>query len=391
MISRGLPSPSAFAVMAVLRRLRSGTLAVVMPDGSERVFRGRTPGPTASIEVLDRTLPRRLAVGGAVALGETYMDGAWDTTDLDALLALGLANADAGRGVDVLAPLRRLLHPARETDLEGAKRNVAYHYDLGNDFYSLWLDPTMTYSAACFDAGTDDLEAAQRRKWERVLELVQPRSGDRILDIGCGWGGFAIHAAEEAGCHVTGLTLSVEQAALARERVRQRGLEGRVDIRLRDYRRETGRYRGVASIEMFEAVGERGWPTFFGRLRELLEPGAAAGLQVITIAEESFERYRRRPDFTQRYIFPGGMLPSPGRFFAAARDAGLRAGGPSFFGKDYALTLAAWADRFERALPDVRALGFDERFVRMWRYYLAYCRAGFASGNVDVMQVRLEG
>jgi cyclopropane-fatty-acyl-phospholipid synthase len=290
-----------------------------------------------------------------------------------------------------LRPLRRLGHALRDNSISGAKRNIEYHYDLGNDFYRLWLDDTMTYSSACFCDEAADLEAAQRRKWDRVLELIQPSRGDRILEIGCGWGGFAIHAATEAGCKVTGLTLSEEQAALARERVREHGLEGWVDVRLQDYRREAGTYDGVASIEMFEAVGERWWPTFFGKLKALLEPGRRAGLQVITIADESFEAYRRTPDFTQRYIFPGGMLPSPSRFDAAASDAGLAVGERRSFGADYARTLSEWARRFERALPEVRALGFDERFVRMWRYYLAYCRAGFAGGNIDVMQVGLEG
>ncbi len=199
-----------------------------------------------------------------------------------------------------------------------------------------------------------------------------------------------MHAAEQAGCRVTGLTLSREQAELARRRVEERGLADRVRICERDYRQERGSYDGIASIEMFEAVGERWWPVYFDRVKELLRPGARAALQVITIGDEHFERYRRRPDFTQRYIFPGGMLPSPGRFAAVARDAGLTVKEPRFFGHDYARTLRAWAARFERALPEVRRLGFDETFIRMWRYYLSYCRAGFAAGRIDVMQVGLE-
>jgi cyclopropane-fatty-acyl-phospholipid synthase len=374
----------------MLRRLRVGTLAVSMPDGREHVFQGKEAGPSAQIVLHDERVLRRLIAGGSVAFGEAYMDCDWDTPDLDTLLALGLANESAWSSSEALTPLRKLLRPLPDNDPTGAKRNIAYHYDLGNDFYSLWLDPTMTYSAGCFEE-TGDLEAAQRSKWDRVLELLQPTSRDHLLEIGCGWGGFAMHAAREAGCRVTGITLSEEQAALARQRVIEAGLEGDIDIRLSDYRSAPGRYSGIASIEMFEAVGERWWPVFFGRVRELLQPGAAAALQVITIADDRFERYARRPDFTQRYIFPGGMLPSPERFASAAHDAGLDVGEPRFFGRDYARTLMQWRERFEDALDDVRALGYDERFIRMWRYYLAYCRTGFDAGSIDVMQVRLEG
>jgi len=222
-----------------------------------------------------------------------------------------------------------------------------------------------------------------------ILDLIQPDSRDRILEIGCGWGGFAIHAAKAAGCRVTGLTLSQEQADLARARVHKEGLDGQIDIRVQDYREVPETYSGIASIEMFEAVGEKWWPTYFESVKTLLDPGGAAGLQVITIAEDRFEEYKREPDFLQRYIFPGGMLPSPERFRLAAVSARLTMGEPYFFGRDYARTLAAWSGRFESVLPQIRALGFDERFVRMWRYYLAYCKAGFEAGNVDVMQVRL--
>jgi cyclopropane-fatty-acyl-phospholipid synthase len=385
-------APWSAAVMAVLSRLRSGTLSVTLPDGSERVFSGEESGPVAAIEILDPRVARRVALGGSVAFAECYMDGSWNTPDLDALLDLGVANMPAYARADrvsPLRPLRRLRHAGRDNDLAGARRNIEYHYDLGNEFYELWLDETMTYSAACFDDGETQLAQAQRRKWDHVLELLQPGRGDRILEIGCGWGGFAVYAATQAGCRVTGLTLSREQAAAARAHVTEHGLEDRVEICLKDYREETGTYRGIASIEMFEAVGEKWWPTFFGSVKGLLEAGRPAALQVITIPDERFEDYRRRPDFIQRYIFPGGMLPSPERFTAAAQAAGLSADEPRFFGRDYARTLAGWAERFEAALPGVRGLGFDERFVRMWRYYLAYCRAGFEAGLIDVMQVRL--
>ena len=395
-----LPNVWHIAVGAALRRIRCGEITLDMPGGRHYRFAGPGTGPVAHIDVRDASVARRIVTGGSVALAEGYMDGQWDTPDLNAVLDFGLANISAGWVTDVppvMRPVHRLWHAMRDNDPRGgAKRNIAYHYDLGNDFYGLWLDDTLTYSAACFDkedglaSPGEQLECAQIRKWDRILDLLQPTSRDHILEIGCGWGGFAMHAAREAGCRVTGITLSDRQAELARERVMEHGLDGRVDIRLQDYREIGGTYSGIASIEMFEAVGEKWWPTFFRRVRELLEPGAAAALQVITIADDTFEAYRRRPDFIQRYIFPGGQLPSPERFRSAAEDGGLSVAEPRFFGMDYVKTLAAWSERFEAAVPEIATLGFDSRFIRMWRYYLAYCRTGFSHGRLDVMQVRLE-
>ncbi len=247
----------------------------------------------------------------------------------------------------------------------------------------------MTYSSACFDEGCTDLETAQHAKYERILGLADPDTRSHLLEIGCGWGGFAVHAAKTSGCRVTGITLSREQYDHARARVAEEGLEGRIDIRLVDYREVPGVFDRIVSIEMFEAVGEKYWPVFFRRMRELLARGGTAALQTITIPEDRFESYRSDPDFIQRYIFPGGMLPSPERFTVAAHAAGLEPGEPHFFGHSYAETLEAWLARFEAAEDDVRALGFDERFIRMWRFYLAFCRAGFRYDTIDVMQVAL--
>ena len=401
-LSRRMPVPNIWhAVLAgVLRGIRAGELAITMPDGRVHRFTGAAPGPSAAITVNDPAIARRILAGGDVALAEGYMDGAWDADDLAAVLDLGLVNISAGWIADVpfaLRPIHRLWHAMRDNDpAGGARRNISHHYDLGNDFYELWLDDTMTYSCALLDGDSapqteEQLKSAQLRKWDRILDLVQPGTRDHILEIGCGWGGFAIHAAREAGCKVTGLTISQEQAQLARARVLEEGLDGQVDILLQDYREVQGNYSGIASIEMFEAVGERWWPVFFRRIGELLEPGRAAALQVITIAEERYEDYKHNPDFIQRYVFPGGMLPSIERFRTSAQNAGLLVGEPHLFGTDYAKTLTAWLERFESVLPQVRALGFDERFVRMWRYYLLYCRTGFEQGAIDVMQVRLEG
>jgi len=383
----------SIASVALDRGLFCGELKVVESGGRERSVLGDQPGPSAIVELKTPQAARRIVAGGSLGLAEAYMDGAWDTPDLDAVLDLGIANL---RPVDhmrlnLTAPVTRAWHALRDNTLKGSRRNISYHYDLGNDFYRLWLDRTMAYSSALFGGPGDELPGAQVRKWDRLLELLQPSSADHLLEIGCGWGGFAIHAAKEAGCRVTGITLSEEQRDWATAAVAEAGLEGRIDIRLQDYRAVPEKFDAIASIEMFEAVGERWWPVFFRQVRDMLEIGGAAALQVITIEDPRFEDYKRNPDFIQRYIFPGGMLPSPERFATCAQEqGGLRTAAPYFFGQSYARTLSEWGSRFEEAVPDVRTLGFDERFVRMWRYYLSYCRAGFSAGTIDVMQVRLE-
>ncbi|HSK48725.1 MAG TPA: cyclopropane-fatty-acyl-phospholipid synthase family protein [Coriobacteriia bacterium] len=375
-----------------LSRLSAGELEVVRRDGSSRTMNGSDLGGSATVVVKTPAAARRAVTAGAIGVAEGYMRGDWDTPDLDAVLELGANHVlhDHHTVRSVRSPWTRLLHRLRDNSLTGSRRNIAAHYDLGNDFYSLWLDETMTYSSALYDEPAADLLGAQRRKWDRLLEVVQPSRKDHLLEIGCGWGGFALHAAKEAGCKVTGLTLSQEQAAWASQAVQRAGLEGLVDVRIQDYRRVDETFSAIVSIEMFEAVGERWWPTFFQRVRDLLPDKSVAAIQTITIGDDRFEDYRDNPDFIQRYIFPGGMLPSPERFTAAAAEQGLVVDDAHYFGHSYAATLAEWSRRFEAALPAVRALGFDEEFVRMWRYYLAYCRAGFSAGTVDVMQVRLE-
>ncbi|MBE0416320.1 MAG: class I SAM-dependent methyltransferase [Coriobacteriia bacterium] len=377
MLSRGLPA---------------GSLEITWPRGGTTWYTGRAPGPHAEVTLRDSDAARRAAREGSLGLAESYMAGEWDTPDLRAVLDLGAAGLAAGglpRGTRRASLRSRLAHALRFNSRRGSKRNIATHYDLGNDFYRLWLDDTMTYSSACFEDDCANLADAQRRKWDRILEIADPDTRSSLLEIGCGWGGFAIHAAKQAGCRVTGVTLSQEQHDFAKARVAEEGLEGRVEIRLQDYRDVPDVFDRVVSIEMFEAVGERYWPVFFRRLRELMRVGGAAALQVITIPEERFEAYRRGPDFTQRYIFPGGMLPSRERFERAARAAGLVLGTPHFIGDSYARTLETWLTRFERAQAEVGALGFDDRFIRMWRFYLAFCRAGFAYRTIDVMQVGL--
>ncbi|HSN17121.1 MAG TPA: cyclopropane-fatty-acyl-phospholipid synthase family protein [Gammaproteobacteria bacterium] len=373
--------------------LHTGTLKVVSPDGSARTFTGQAPGPSATLRVRDLGMVTRLLVSGDLGLAEAYMDGQWDTPDLMGLLHLGQLNAQTLREVERPSSLRRLvtnlLHAARRNTRSGARRNIEYHYDLGNDFYRLWLDESLTYSSAIFASGEQPLFEAQQNKYRRLVEALQLGPEHHLLEIGSGWGGFAIHAARHTGCRVTGITLSPSQLQEARARAAAAGLSGRVEFQLRDYRDLDGSYDRIASIEMFEAVGEAYWSGFFQQLQARLKPGGRAALQVITIRDAAFDEYRKTADFIQRYIFPGGMLPSPSRWQAEVERAGLRTEVRSFHGRDYARTLQLWDQRFGTARPAVMELGFDERFLRMWHYYLAYCHAGFATGHVDLMQTVL--
>jgi cyclopropane-fatty-acyl-phospholipid synthase len=384
-------------VMALLDRIEWGVLAFTTPDGVTRRFGSSNPASgvarAAELHLRDWSVCRSVLVGGDVAFAESYMDGRWDTTDLAALLTLMACNQRAlehafygRRWRQVVMRLRHLLRPNSK---RRAPRNVAAHYDLGNEFYDLWLDPTMTYSAALFDGDmTCQLAAAQQAKYARVLRQIAPPQNAQLLELGCGWGGFAETAAR-AGCRVNGVSLSRAQTAYARDRVAGAGYADRVNLRLQDYRDATGRYDGVASIEMFEAVGERYWPAFFRAVRRALKPGARACIQTITIADERFPKYRQSSDFIQQYIFPGGMLPSPSRFIEEANRAGLQVEDVHRFGQDYAETLKRWLSAFDANVDAVRSQGFDDRFIRCWRFYLAYCVAGFTSKTTDVAQYTL--
>jgi cyclopropane-fatty-acyl-phospholipid synthase len=371
--------------------LRRGALTLNMPDGRALRFAGPEPGVEAVMTVRDLAFARRLASSGDLGLAEAFLREEWDSPDLAAFLLLFASNRDLVATLLPGKPFVRLWqvfrHLLNHNTRLGAPRNIHAHYDLGNRFYGAWLDPTMTYSAALFAPGDNDLASAQTRKYRAICQAADLRPEHHVLEIGCGWGGFAEFAASQIGCRVTGLTISDEQFAFARRRIAEAGLVDRVEISLLDYRDERGTYDRIVSIEMFEAVGERFWPTFFRQMRDRLVAGGRAGLQVITIREDSFDWYRREIDFIRRYVFPGGMLPSP----AVLRDLGRRSGlpiqGERIFGLDYAATLTHWRERFRAAWPDLAPLGFDERFRRLWEYYLAYCEAGFRSGNIDVRQV----
>jgi cyclopropane-fatty-acyl-phospholipid synthase len=367
-----------------------GRLWLTLPSGRVEVF--GTSGPDAVI-ALGSLDPLWLGLWrGALGVADSYLDGEIETPDLGAALRFCLANTSAVSSVGggVLRPrlIDRLWHRARANTRSGSRRNIAAHYDLGNAFYALWLDPTMTYSSALFTAPAETLEQAQHAKNRAILDSLELRAGDRLLEVGCGWGGFA-QAAARAGAQVTAITLSGEQLRYTQDRIAAAGLSETAQIAFCDYRDVTGRFDKIASIEMIEAVGEKNWPTYFQMLHDRLAPGGVAVLQAITIDERHFDSYRRETDFIQRYIFPGGMLPTTQAMAREAARAGLSFEVVTRFGTGYARTLADWRTKFERAWPHIAALGFDERFRRMWLYYLTYCEVGFENGDIDVGLYRL--
>ena len=386
--------PRYFAqVFAMMQGMRGGRLDFVLPDGRRFRAEGAAPGRHAEIAIHDPDCFARLIREGDLGFSEAYMDGDWSTPDLMALLDLAHDEVETlfygfpGQGW--LRRLERMRHWLRSNSRGQARRNIRHHYDLGNDFYALWLDPSMTYSSALFEGSQQSLEAAQRHKYERLVDRLGVAPGDHVLEIGCGWGGFAEYAAGERGLKVTGLTLSPAQLDYARDRIARAGLSDRVELRLEDYRDVRGSYDGIASIEMFEAVGERYWPVYFDGLRDRLHPGRRAALQVITLPDHRFAQYRQGVDFIQKYIFPGGMLPSPGILRRLAEEAGLRMEGAASFGESYSRTLRIWHENFNARWEEARALGFDARFRRMWNFYLCACASTFRSGNCDVSQFTL--
>ena len=380
-------------LLPVAARLKWGSVTVTLPDGRAIRIEGNEPGKHAEIIIRNYHCLWRLLRTANLGFAEGYLAHEWDTPDLEAVLEVFARNADMMRELyegSWWAKLAdRALHILNRNTRAGAKRNIHAHYDLGNTFYERWLDPSMTYSSAKFDQPEQTLSEAQRNKYATLARRIGLKPEHELLEIGCGWGGFAEFAAKEIGCKVTGITISREQHDFAQRRLQDAGLNEKTEIRLQDYRDTQGTFDRIASIEMFEAVGEEYWPAFFQRVRGLLAPSGVAGLQIITIDERYFSAYRRSVDFIQKYVFPGGMLPSPSALRAQVERADLVWQENATFGQDYARTLATWRDRFMDAWDDIRALGFDERFKRLWNYYLSYCEAGFRAGSIDVTQVAL--
>lgn len=395
--SATLASAPAMArlLLALFERLRVGTLTVSFPDGQLRRYGGQQPGIDASLEIRDWSACGQILRAGDIGLAEAYRDRQIGIPDITALLLLAMANEDvlsqAFYGSFWGTLFYRLRHFfANRNTRKGSKKNIHAHYDLGNDFYRLWLDPTMTYSAAIFSQPGMTLEAAQIAKYERLLARLDVRPGQHILEIGCGWGGFAEYAATTRGVRVTGISLSQEQLAWARERVKGKGIASLCEFRFQDYRDVRGRYDAVVSIEMIEAVGEAWWPSYFSKLHDVLKPGGRAALQSIVIADHRYADYSTKTDFIQQYIFPGGMLPSPERLRQQVERAQLEITDSFSFGRDYAETLRRWRAGFEAQLPEIARQGFDEPFQRLWRFYYDYCEAGFESGRTDVCQLILQ-
>ncbi|AXI46453.1 SAM-dependent methyltransferase [Sulfitobacter sp. SK012] len=379
-------------VLATAKDLHQGRIDFVLPDG--RTFRaeGAEAGVVAEIRVHNDDLFARMIREGDLGFCDAYLDGWWSTPDLQAFMDFIHAEAneniyDGFPGMALVRGYERFRFWLQRNNKAQALKNISYHYDLGNDFYGLWLDDTMTYSSALFSDPQQSMEAAQTAKYKSMVDEMGAQPGDHVLEIGCGWGGFAEYAAGERGLKVTCLTISEEQFKYAQERIDKAGLSDLVEFKLQDYRDELGTYDGIASIEMFEAVGEQYWPAYFETVRERLKPGKTATLQIITVADRRWHIYKRGVDFIQKYIFPGGMLPSPSVLRGQIEKAGLAVVRSIEFGKSYDITLRRWHETFNEKWDQVAAMGFDDRFRRMWNFYLTSCAATFESGNCDVTQI----
>jgi len=369
-------------------RLSHGCLKIILPSGAVIEKVGKGHGPEATVVLHRWRALRRIIVAGDIGFAEGFLDNDWTTPDLTAVIRLAARNSDALSpvidGNVMMRFVNRIGHLLNANTRKGSRRNIEAHYDLGNDFYKQWLDPLMLYSSAIFDETTQSLEAAQQKRLDLIRDKLVLSGGESILEIGCGWGALAVELATRSNANVFGITLSPAQLSWARKAVATTGNESRVDLRLQDYRDTEGQFDRIVSIEMFEAVGEAYWPDYFGALKRCMKPDGRAVLQIISIDESRFEAYRGSIDFIQKYIFPGGFLPSDPALEDAVTAAGLTLTGVEHFGKSYARTLAEWWSRFHAHWPAIAAQGFDERFRRLWHYYLCYCEAGFEEGSINV-------
>ena len=381
-------------VFDLVGKLNSGRVDFVLPDGRRFRAEGKCPGPVAEITINNPEVFARLIREGDLGFSDAYLDEWWTTPDLQTFMDFIHADNDdmydGFSGIAIVRAWEKVRFWFQSNSKRQALKNISHHYDLGNDFYSLWLDDTMTYSSALFNTGQESLENAQIAKYASMIDQMGVKPGDHVLEIGCGWGGFAEYAAKERGLKVTGLTISKEQLLYAQKRIKNKGLEDKVDLKLQDYRDEKGVYDGVASIEMFEAVGEKYWPIYFETIKHCLKPGRQATLQIITVHDARWDVYRKSVDFIQKYIFPGGMLPSPTVLRQEVTKAGLRVQHSIEFGKSYSQTLRRWFDVFNDQWDTINDMGFDDRFRRMWNFYLTSCAATFESGNCDVTQITVQ-
>ncbi|WP_374989939.1 class I SAM-dependent methyltransferase [Rhizobium sp. TH2] len=368
--------------------IRYGRLRIVLPSGAVMEKTGPEDGPEATIVMQHWRMLRRVITGGDIGFAEAFMHGDWTTPDLTSVIRFAARNSEAlapaMQGNGLVRLISRIGHTFRANTRKGARKNIEAHYDLGNDFYKQWLDSTMLYSSAIWDETTKSLESAQLLRMKHIREKLELKGGETVLEIGCGWGALAANLAVEADAKVTGITLSPSQLSWARDVVAQTGKSGQVDLRLQDYRDTEGKYDRIVSIEMFEAVGEAYWPSYFQTLKRCLKERGKAVLQIISIEEKRFEDYRRSTDFIQKYVFPGGFLPSDKALSAEIANAGLKLKEIEHFGKSYARTLAEWCNRFKAQWSTIAPLGFDQRFHRLWEYYLCYCEAGFEEGSINV-------
>ena len=380
-------------LLAILSNLHCGRLTLTLPDGSQHQFSGAMSGPDSDLTIHTESALRRLLHDGKMGFCEAFMDGEASSQSLPTLIELAVLHdkylEDALKTNIFRQAGLRLFHMLRRNNKLGSAKNIAHHYDIGNSFYEAWLDPTMTYSSAVFDSETDDLTTAQLNKYKRLAELADIQPGDRVLEIGCGWGGFAKFVSQHIGAHVTGITISQAQLAYAKASLAEAGLQNKVDLKLMDYRDLQGRFDKIVSIEMFEAVGQAYWPVYFDTISRMLKSGGRAVIQSITIDHDAFQSYRDQPDFIQRYIFPGGMLPSMPMLQTPVAQAGLELVAENGYASDYARTLQEWRARFLAAWPALAGDKFDNRFKRMWELYLAYCEGGFRAGMIDVKQILL--
>ena len=386
--------PSATLFFKMLKNIKIGHLQIITPDHEHVLFGDTRHSPSATLQIMDWRACSRILRAGDIGFAECIEAGWVDSPDMVSLLRLAIRNENtldqALFGEKLTTLWYKIKHWLRPNTRSGSSKNIHAHYDIGNDFYKLWLDPSWTYSSAIFNGDFSlTLREAQRKKYQRIIDVLELKAGDYVLEIGCGWGGFAEHAALQ-GIAVRGVTISPSQLEIAKKRIQKSQLEHLVSLGICDYRDMTGTFDAVVSIEMFEAVGEKYWPGYFDAIHKRLKKGGRALVQTITIDESRFERYRSNTDFIQQYIFPGGMLPSPLRFCQHAEKQGFQVSEQFAFGKDYAETLRRWNHDFELQREPISAQGFGEKFQRIWQLYFAYCEAGFDEGSTDVVQFTLQ-